>query len=160
MTNRQYRRRRVTAQFHVEEVRGGHRRGLRVEELPPGRVGVPFRCRADLERLQQTADSGRADPVAELQQLALDLLVTPAGILGGKALDQRGDLGAGRRSSSRWGRIRFRVTRRRWQRRPVPAVTSPCVRRLSRRRPITAARTPPATPYTPSTDLNPPPPNA
>ena len=35
----------------VEEVRGEHRRGLRVQELPPGRVGMPFRCRRDLQGL-------------------------------------------------------------------------------------------------------------
>jgi hypothetical protein len=31
----------------VKEVGGGHRRGLRVQELPPRRVGVPFRRRRD-----------------------------------------------------------------------------------------------------------------
>ena len=29
---------------HVEEIDGQHGRGLRVQELPPRRVGVPFRC--------------------------------------------------------------------------------------------------------------------
>jgi hypothetical protein len=38
-------------------------------------------------------------PVAELEQLALDPLVSPAVVLGGEPLDERGDLGAGRRPS-------------------------------------------------------------
>jgi hypothetical protein len=38
-------------------------------------------------------------PVAELEQLALDPLVSPAVVLGGEPLDQRGDLGADRRPS-------------------------------------------------------------
>jgi hypothetical protein len=37
--------------------------------------------------------------VAELEQLALDPLVSPAVILGGEPLAQRGDLGADRRPS-------------------------------------------------------------
>jgi len=37
--------------------------------------------------------------VAELEQLALDPLVSPAVVLGGEPLDQRGDLGADRRPS-------------------------------------------------------------
>ena len=37
--------------------------------------------------------------MAELEQLALDPLVSPAVILGGEPLDQRGDLGADRRPS-------------------------------------------------------------
>jgi hypothetical protein len=39
-------------------------------------------------------------PVAELEQLALEPLVPPAGVLGGEALDQRGDLGTDRRRPS------------------------------------------------------------
>jgi hypothetical protein len=37
--------------------------------------------------------------VAEFQQLTLDPLVSPAVVLGGEPLDERGDLGAGRRPS-------------------------------------------------------------
>jgi len=37
--------------------------------------------------------------VAEFQELALDSLVSPAGVLGGEQFDQRGDLGADRRPS-------------------------------------------------------------
>ena len=84
---------------HVEEVGGEHRRCLSVQELPPGRVGAPLRCRRDLQGLEDPADGGCADPVAEFQQLALDPLVSPAVILGGEPLDQRGDLGADRRPS-------------------------------------------------------------
>jgi hypothetical protein len=60
---------------------------------------MPFRCRRDFQRLEDPADRGRADPVAEFQQLALDPLVSPAVILGGGPLDQRGGLGADRRPS-------------------------------------------------------------
>src|SRR5689334_21312096 len=49
--------------------------------------------------LEDPADGGCADPVAELEQLALDPLVSPAVVLGGEPLDQRGDLGADRRPS-------------------------------------------------------------
>jgi hypothetical protein len=37
--------------------------------------------------------------VAELEQFALDPLVSPAVVLGGESLDQRGDLGTDRRPS-------------------------------------------------------------
>jgi len=83
----------------VKEVDGKHRRRLRAQELPPGRVGAPPRSRRDPQRLEDPADCGRADPVAELEQLALDPLIPPAVILGGEPLDQRGDLGADRRPS-------------------------------------------------------------
>ena len=76
-----------------------HRGGLRVQELPPGRVGVPFWCRWDLKGLEDAADRGGADPVAELEELALDALVSPAMVLSGEPLDELGDLGASRRAS-------------------------------------------------------------
>jgi hypothetical protein len=78
----------------VEEVNGEHRRGLRVQELPPGRVGVPLRCRGYLQGLEDPADRGCADLVTEFQQFALDPLASPAAVLGGEPLDKRGDLGA------------------------------------------------------------------
>ena len=84
---------------HVEEVGGEHCGCLSMQERPPGRVGVPLRCRRDLQRLQDPAYGGCADSVAEFQQLALDPLVSPAVVLGGEPLDQRGDLGADLRSS-------------------------------------------------------------
>jgi hypothetical protein len=82
---------------HVEEVRGKHRRGLGTQELLPGCIGVPLRRRGYLQRLEDPPDRGRADPVAELEQFALDPLVAPAVVLGGEPLDGRCDLGADRR---------------------------------------------------------------
>ena len=82
---------------HVEEVDGEHRGGLCVQELPPGRIGAPLRCRRDPQGLENPADRGCADPVAELEQFALDSLVSPAMVLDGEPLDERGDLGADRR---------------------------------------------------------------
>ena len=84
---------------HAEEIGGEHRGGLRVQELPPGRVGASLRCGRDLQRLEHPADRGRADPVAEFQQFALDPLVSPAVVVGGEPLDQSGDLGADWRPS-------------------------------------------------------------
>ena len=52
-----------------------------------------------LRGLEDLADRGGADPVAELDHLALDPLIPPGAVLGGEALDQRGDLGADGRSS-------------------------------------------------------------
>jgi hypothetical protein len=74
----------------MEEVGGEHCRGVRAQELPPRGVSVPFRCRRDPQGLEDPADRGCADPVAELEQLALDSLVSPAVVLGGEPLDQRG----------------------------------------------------------------------
>ena len=84
---------------HAAAVAAEHRRGLRVQELPPGRVSVPFGCRGDLQGFDDPADGGCADPVAELEQLALDPLVSPGVVLGGQPLDEGGDLGADRRPS-------------------------------------------------------------
>ena len=85
----------------MEEVGGEHRRCLRLQELPPRGAGAPIRRRGDLQCLEDAPDGGCADPVAELEQLALDPLVPPAVVLGGEPLDQRGDLGADRRPSFR-----------------------------------------------------------
>jgi len=82
---------------HVEEVDGEHRGGLRVQELAPGRVGVPLGCRGYLQSLENPSDGGRADPMTELEKLALNALIPPGGVLGGEPLDQRGDLGTDRR---------------------------------------------------------------
>jgi hypothetical protein len=49
----------------VEEIGGEHGRSLGGQELSPGRVGVPFRCRGDLQGPEDPADGGRADQVAE-----------------------------------------------------------------------------------------------
>jgi len=84
---------------HVEEIGSEQRRGLRVQELAPRGVGVPLGCRGDVERFEDPADRGCANPVAELEQFALDPLVSPAVVLGGEPRDQSGDLGADRRPS-------------------------------------------------------------
>src|SRR5204863_8149244 len=72
---------------------------LSAQELPPGRVGLPLWRGRDLQGLEDPADRGGADPVAELEQLALDPQVSPAGILRSEPPDERGDLGADRRAS-------------------------------------------------------------
>jgi len=59
------------------------------------RFGAGGICRAFVD----PADRGGADPVAELEQLALDPQVSPAGILRSEPPDERGDLGADRRAS-------------------------------------------------------------
>jgi hypothetical protein len=84
---------------HMEEVGGQHGRCLDAQELPPGRVSLPFRRRGKLQGLEDPADRRCADPVAELEQLPLNSLVSPAAVLGGELLDQRGDLGADWRPS-------------------------------------------------------------
>jgi hypothetical protein len=104
-------------------------RGLGVQELPPCRVGVPFRGRKVCRALDP-ADRGCADPVAKLEQLALDALVSPCAVLGGELLDVRGDLGADRRSPRMVRISPLLLTRRRCHRRTVPGVTSRCARRL------------------------------
>jgi hypothetical protein len=59
----------------VKEAGGEHRRGLRMQELPPRRVGVPCRRRRIPRGVEDLADRGGADPVAELEHLALDPLI-------------------------------------------------------------------------------------
>jgi len=78
----------------VEEIGGEHACGLPVQELPPGRVGLPFRRRRYAQGPEDPADRGGADLVAELEQLALDPLVSPPVILAGEPLDQHYDLRA------------------------------------------------------------------
>ena len=118
MTNRQYKRCKVTA--HVEEIRSASR--LARMGLPPRCVGAPLGCRGALSALRTRQMV--ADPVAELQQLALDPLVSPAVVLGGEPLDQRGDL-SGSPAAVRLVRVGpLPATRRRCQRRTVPGVTS------------------------------------
>jgi hypothetical protein len=56
-----------------------------------------FGARGYLQVLEDPADRGCTDPVAEFQQLALDPLVSPAGVLDGEPLDERGNIGADRR---------------------------------------------------------------
>jgi hypothetical protein len=61
----------------VEEVHGQHGRGLRPQEPTPGRVGRSQRRRRYPPSLEDPADRGCADAVAELEQFALDALVAP-----------------------------------------------------------------------------------
>jgi hypothetical protein len=75
----------------VNEVDGEHRRDLRMQELPPRRVDVPFRRWRDPQDLEDLADRGGADPMAELEHLVLDPLIPPGTVLGGEPLDQGGD---------------------------------------------------------------------
>jgi hypothetical protein len=119
---------------HVEEVGGQYCRSLGAQELPPRRVGVPFRRRGDLQCFEDPADRGGAGPVAELEQLTLV-------VLGGEALDERGDLGADRRPSRA-----VRVGPLLSDQPAVPPrdgawVTSRCARSLRDRCRISAART-------------------
>ena len=125
---------------HVEEVGGEHRRGLRVQELPPRSVGVPLRCRRDLQGFEDPADGGCADPVAEFEQLALDPLVPPRVVLGGEPLDERCDLGV-----DRWPPCAVRVGPVAGNEAAVPAqdgarVISRCIRSRVGRSWISAAR--------------------
>jgi hypothetical protein len=59
----------------VEEVDGQHGRGLHTQESAPRCVGGPQRCRRDPPPLEDSADRGCADAVAELEEFALDALV-------------------------------------------------------------------------------------
>jgi hypothetical protein len=49
---------------HVEEVHGKHRRGPRVQELPPSGVGAPLWSWGDRQGFEHAADRGGAGPVA------------------------------------------------------------------------------------------------
>ena len=112
-----------------------------VQELPPGRVGAPLRRRGDLQGFEHPSDGGRADPVAEFQQLALDPLVPPAVVLGGEPLDQRGDLGADRRPSCPVGAGPLAGDQAAVPAQDGSGVTSRCIRSRVGRSRISAART-------------------
>ncbi len=75
---------------YVEEVTRQHGRRLGAEELSPGRVGVPDRRWRDPQPLQDAADRRCPNAMTELEQLALNSLISPAGVLPGHALDQHG----------------------------------------------------------------------
>ena len=68
-----------------------------------GNSATSCRCTAwapgDLQRLEDPADRRCANPVADLEQLTLDSLKSPAVVLGGEPLDERGDLRADWRPS-------------------------------------------------------------
>jgi len=60
----------------VEEVDCEDAGGLGAQELPPAGVGVSERRRRDPVALEDPPDRRGADPVAELEQLALDPAVS------------------------------------------------------------------------------------
>ena len=73
--------------LHGEEVTGHDPGGLLAQERRPGGGHPPWR-RVEPVAAQRHADRGGRDPNAEVQQLALDALVAPAGILRGESDDQ------------------------------------------------------------------------
>jgi hypothetical protein len=62
-------------------------------------VVAAHRRRWDAESFEDPPDGGRADPVAQAAQLALDALVAPAGVVAGHLLDQGDDGRVERRPS-------------------------------------------------------------
>src|SRR6185295_2449047 len=64
----------------VEEVDREHAGGVGAQELPPRGVGVPDRGRRDAVSLEDSADRRGADPVAELEQLALHPAISQFGL--------------------------------------------------------------------------------
>jgi hypothetical protein len=71
-----------------EAVAGHDPGGLLAQERRPGRAG-PSRCRVEPVATERGADRGRGDPHAKPEQLTLDPLVAPGGVLPGQADDQR-----------------------------------------------------------------------
>jgi hypothetical protein len=71
----------------VKQVAGEDPGGLLAQERPPGRWCPPWRG-VQAVAAQGCADRGRRDLHAKPEQLALDALVAPAGILRGRADDQ------------------------------------------------------------------------
>jgi hypothetical protein len=95
---------RVIAQSTWEEVHGQHGRGVHAQEPTPGRIGRSQRRRWNPPLLEDPADRGRANTVAELEQFALDALVAPGLVLFGHPFDQSGD-----RLVDRWATGAVRV---------------------------------------------------
>jgi hypothetical protein len=75
----------------VKQVAGHDPGGLLAQERPPGAACTPRR-RVEPVAAQRRADRGRRDPYAEAQQLALDALVAPDGVLLGQPDDQALDV--------------------------------------------------------------------
>jgi hypothetical protein len=71
---------------------------VRLEEATPSESRSP-RCRRQAVVAEQVADAGRGDPVAELEQLAADALVTPERVLPGQLEHQPPALGGKLRSA-------------------------------------------------------------
>jgi hypothetical protein len=85
MKNNTYSRRNHTVST-VKQVAGEDPGGLLAQEPPPCRWRPPWRG-VQAVAAQSFADRGRRDLHAEVEQFALDPLVAPAGILGGKPDD-------------------------------------------------------------------------
>ena len=132
----------------MEEISGEHRRGLIAQELPPRRIGAPSRRGRDLRGLEDPADRGCADPVAELEQLALGSAGIPSRLVASRSISAViSALTGGRPAHCGW--VQWRETRRRCQRRTVPGATSRCIRSRGGRRRISAARNRPVGPVEP-----------
>lgn len=70
-----------------EEVAGHDRSGMRLQELGPS-GSLAARSWRHPVTAQNTADCGRLNPVAELEQLALDAAIAPARVLTTEAEDE------------------------------------------------------------------------
>ena len=78
---------------HMEEIHGQHRRGLRPQKMPPGRIGVSGWCWRYPLAFENPPDRRCADTMTELEQFALDSFVAPGRVFPGDPFDQRGDGG-------------------------------------------------------------------
>jgi len=83
---------------HREVVTGQDCPALSPQEAAPGE-SCPPRSRRDAVAAEQVADATRGDPMAELEQLASDALVTPEGVLPGQRQHQLPPLGRQIRSA-------------------------------------------------------------
>ncbi len=86
--------------------------GPGAQERPPAWVAAACRCRRDPGFLEDPADRGRGDPVAELAQLALDPLVAPRGVVPSELFGERGGICGQRRASGAARVGPLRATRR------------------------------------------------
>jgi hypothetical protein len=99
----------------VKQVAGHDPRSLLAQERRPGRTG-PSRCRVEPVATERGADHGRGGPHAKPEQLTLDPLVAPGGVLPGQADDQLLHLWVQGRSSC----LAVRVGPRAGHQPPVP----------------------------------------
>jgi hypothetical protein len=72
---------------------------LCAQKPPPGRVRAPARGWRDPQTFEYAADGRRGYSVTELEQLALNPAVSPAGVLACQSFDQRDDAVVDRRAS-------------------------------------------------------------
>src|SRR6266700_2242351 len=70
-----------------EEVAGKDRSGVSGEKLRPGQT-IAARCWRNAMTAQDAADGGRRDPVAELEELALDAAIAPTWVLAAQTQNQ------------------------------------------------------------------------